>query len=135
MTDKTHSEYKESACPSDSRHSSGRRFPPLRANSGHGLSDGHEQTLLSSCAPPLEIGSKRTKPGTNRSLDGDEFQTLADSTKATYRNIIQQIRNEHGDKRVALVQRRISEQAMDDPTLIVKSVRTFRQDFVNLACR
>jgi hypothetical protein len=66
--------------------------------------------LLSSCAP-LEIGSKRTKPGTNRSLDGDEFQTLAYSTKATYRNIIQQIRNEHGDKRVALVQRRISEQA------------------------
>jgi hypothetical protein len=34
--DKTHSEYKESACPSDSRHSSGRRFPPLRARRRHG---------------------------------------------------------------------------------------------------
>src|ERR1043165_1046890 len=34
-TDKTHSEYEESACPSDSRHSSGRPFPPLRANFGH----------------------------------------------------------------------------------------------------
>jgi hypothetical protein len=33
-TDKTHSEYKESACPSDSGHSSGRRFPPLGAITG-----------------------------------------------------------------------------------------------------
>ena len=38
-------------------------------------------------------------------FNSDEFQTLADSTKATYRNIIQQIRDEHGDTRVALVQR------------------------------
>jgi len=36
---------------------------------------GHEQTMLYPCAPPLEIGSKRTKPGTNRSLDGGVFQT------------------------------------------------------------
>jgi hypothetical protein len=52
-------------------------------------------------------------------------QTLADSTKATYRNIIQRIRNEHGDTRVALQCEHI----------VVKSVRTFRQDIVNLACR
>src|SRR5215467_446933 len=61
-------------------------------------------------APPIEIGSKRTKPGTIAALtvayfNSHEFQTLADSTKATYRNIIQRIRNEHGDKRVALLQR------------------------------
>src|SRR5262245_51563159 len=38
-------------------------------------------------------------------FNSDEFRTLADSTKATYHNIIQQIRDEHGDTRVALVQR------------------------------
>jgi hypothetical protein len=47
------------------------------------------------------------------------------STKATYRNIIQRIRNEHGDTRVALQCEHI----------VVKSVRTFRQDIVNPACR
>ena len=61
-------------------------------------------------APPIEVGASRSQHGTIAALtvtyfNSHEFKTLADSTKATYRNIIQRIRNEHGDKRVALLQR------------------------------
>jgi len=68
------------------------------------------EAAMAGQAPPIEVGASRSIPGTIAALtvayfNSHEFQTLADSTKATYRNIIQRIRNEHGDKRVALVQR------------------------------
>ena len=59
---------------------------------------------------PLEIGSARVKPGTIRSLavsyfNSIEFRFLKSSSKAVYRNIIERFCREHGDKRVALLQR------------------------------
>src|SRR5688572_24685312 len=56
----------------------------------------------------VEIGSSRTKPGTVSALciayfNSPEFVALGESTKATYRNIIERFRREHGDKRVALL--------------------------------
>jgi site-specific recombinase XerD len=68
------------------------------------------EAALGGQAAPIEVGASRTRPGTIAALtvayfNSHEFQTLADSTKATYRNIIERIRAEHGDKRIALVQR------------------------------
>ena len=61
-SDKTHSEYKESAYPSDSRHSSGRRFPPLRANSGH---DAVGNARITDATPEgvVSNGMGRWRPG------------------------------------------------------------------------
>lgn len=54
----------------------------------------------------LASGSSRSKPGTVAALVASYYKTgdftgLADSTKATYRGIIERLRVEHGDKRVA----------------------------------
>jgi hypothetical protein len=59
---------------------------------------------------PVQIGSARVKPGTIRSLavsyfSSIEFRSLRSSSKAVYRNIIERFCREHGDKRVALLQR------------------------------
>jgi len=57
-------------------------------------------------APKLEIGANRTKPGTvdalvARYFRSADYTSLAKSTQATYGNIIERFRIEHGDKRVA----------------------------------
>jgi hypothetical protein len=59
---------------------------------------------------PVQIGSARVKPGTIRSLavsyfSSIEFRSLRSSSKVVYRNIIERFCREHGDKRVALLQR------------------------------
>jgi integrase len=61
-------------------------------------------------ALPVEIGAKQTKPGTIAALvvayfKTAQFQSLSPSTQATYRNIIERFRNEHGHRRVAHLQR------------------------------
>src|SRR5262249_19704271 len=57
-----------------------------------------------------QIGAERTIPGTLRALAVSYFASLAfrttrPSTQYTYRNIIDRLCTEHGDKRVALLQR------------------------------
>ena len=59
----------------------------------------------------LETGASRSKPGTVAALVASYYRTsdftgLADSTKATYRGIIERFRAAHGDKRVAHMQKR-----------------------------
>ncbi|MCP4305247.1 MAG: tyrosine-type recombinase/integrase [bacterium] len=61
-------------------------------------------------APPLEIGRERTRSGTVSALvvayyRSPEFLGLARTTQATYRGIIERFRLEHGDKRVAKIER------------------------------
>lgn len=59
----------------------------------------------------LEIGKGRSAPGTVSALVASfyktsDFTTLSDSTKVTYRGIIERFRAEHGEKRVAHMEKR-----------------------------
>jgi integrase len=67
----------------------------------------YEQALA---GQPALIGAERTIPGTLRALAvsyfaSPAFQTTRPSTQYTYRNMIDRLCAEHGDKRVALLQR------------------------------
>jgi integrase len=67
----------------------------------------YEQALAGQPAP---VGAERTIPGTLRALAvsyfaSSPFQTAKPSTRYTYRNVIDRLCAEHGDKRVALLQR------------------------------
>ena len=62
------------------------------------------------CGQPLQIGARRTKPGTvSAAIIGyyhdQSFLTLAPSTQQTLRGILEHFRAEHGDKRIDLLQR------------------------------
>ncbi|AUM72918.1 tyrosine-type recombinase/integrase [Paracoccus jeotgali] len=59
----------------------------------------------------LEAGLSRSKPGTIAALVASYYRTgdftgLADSTKTTYRGILERFRLAHGDKRVAHMEKR-----------------------------
>ena len=59
---------------------------------------------------PAPIGAERTIPGTLRALAvsylaSPAFRTTRPSTQSTYRGVIDRLCIEHGDKRVALLQR------------------------------
>ena len=61
-------------------------------------------------AEPIEIGTKRIKAGTvavavGTYLSSTAFSNLAPETQRTRRNILERFREEHGDKRVALLAR------------------------------
>lgn len=61
-------------------------------------------------APEIEPGEGRTVPGSVSALivayyRSPEFRGLADSTRATYRNILERFRKVHGSKRVATLER------------------------------
>src|SRR5262245_26849412 len=67
----------------------------------------YEQALAGQPAP---IGAERTIPGTLRALAvsyfaSPAFRTTRPSTQSTYRRVIDRLCIEHGDKRVALLQR------------------------------
>src|SRR5215510_9327349 len=67
----------------------------------------YEQALAGQPAP---IGAERTIPGTLRALAvsyfaSPAFRTTRPSTQSTYRGVIDRLCVEHGDKRVALLQR------------------------------
>jgi integrase len=67
----------------------------------------YEQALAGQPAP---VGAGRTIPGTLRALAvsyfaSPAFRTTRPSTQYTYRNVIDRLCAEHGDKRVALLQR------------------------------
>jgi integrase len=72
--------------------------------------DSYQLALVGDTAPRIEIGSSRTKPGTIAALtvayfNSLAFHCLAPETKRTRRNILERFRTEHGDKRVAFLQR------------------------------
>lgn len=70
-------------------------------------------------------GVERAKPGSLSALIDDyygstEYRGLADATKATYRNILERLRSEHGDRAVARLKRpdlkRILAEKADTPS-------------------
>ena len=70
----------------------------------------YQAALAGETSPRIEIGASRTKPGTIAALtvayfNSLAFHSLAPQTKQTRRNILERFRNEHGDKRVTLLQR------------------------------
>lgn len=65
---------------------------------------------LAAAGQKVEIGAKNIPPGSVSALVASYYRTsdftgLSDSTKATYRGIIERFRADHGDKRVAHLQR------------------------------
>jgi integrase len=70
----------------------------------------YEIAMTGEAAPRVEIGAGRTKPGTINALVVVYYQSanwtaLAVETQKTRRRIIERFRAEHGDKRVAFLQR------------------------------
>jgi Phage integrase family len=70
----------------------------------------YEIAMGGESAPRIEIGSSRTKPGTVNALvvvyyNSADWNALAFETQRTRRRIIERFRVQHGDKRVALLQR------------------------------
>jgi integrase len=64
------------------------------------------------------VGAERTKPGSVNALavsfySSGEWAALADQTKVTYRGIIERFREEHGDKRVAMLRRQHVQKMID----------------------
>lgn len=77
----------------------------------------YEAAMAGETAPRKEICAKRTAPGTVAAttiayFNSAGFQSLAPSTRATYRGILENFVAEHGDKRIALLQRRHVEEIM-----------------------
>ena len=69
------------------------------------------ETALTGEAPRAEVGASRTRPGTvNAAVIGyfnsKGFRSLSSATQATYRGILEGFRSEHGDKRIALLDRK-----------------------------
>jgi site-specific recombinase XerD len=61
-------------------------------------------------APAIQPGLNRTKPGTFNALiaayyGSPKFKGLRSSTQTTYRGIIERFREQHGEKRVARIER------------------------------
>lgn len=70
----------------------------------------YQTALDPKTAPRIEIGASRTKPGTigdlvARYYRSAEFIGLKESTRSTYRSIIEPFRAKHGGRRVATLQR------------------------------
>jgi integrase len=70
----------------------------------------YKAALQGDTAPKLEIGADRTLPGTVGALvvryyRSAAFASLADSTKTTYRGIIERFRKDNGHRRVAQLDR------------------------------
>jgi hypothetical protein len=67
---------------------------------------------------PMEIGARRTVAGTVNAVvvgyfGSAAFHTLAPASQQQYRGIIERFRREHGDKRIALLQRRHVAEILD----------------------
>jgi hypothetical protein len=70
----------------------------------------YEIAMNGESAPRVEVGSGRTRPGTVNALaivyyNSADWNALASETQKTRRRIIERFRIQHGDKRVALLQR------------------------------
>src|SRR5688572_3750305 len=66
----------------------------------------YEAAMAGETASRTEVGSSRTKPGSFSALvvayyRSADFARLSDSTKTTYRGIIERLRADYGDKPIA----------------------------------
>jgi integrase len=73
--------------------------------------DAYTAALEGKTTPPLPIGAKRIKPGSIAALialyfASAKFLSKAAATQSTYRNILEAIGREHGDKPVADLERK-----------------------------
>jgi integrase len=89
----------------------GRKKVPLPGAPGAAAFMAAYQAALDDEEPPLEIAASRTKPGTVNAAvvayyGSVDFINLAQGTQRTRRNILERFRREHGDRRIALLQRR-----------------------------
>jgi integrase len=92
--------------------------------------EAYQAALAGETAPRLEIGASRTKPGTVAALtvgyfNSLAFHILAPETKRTRRNILERFRAEHGEKRVALLQRPHIEKMVVAKTATPAAARNF----------
>jgi hypothetical protein len=81
-------------------------------------------------APKTEIGASRTLPGSVSAaiasfLGSAAFQAGAPDTRRTRRNILERFRIEHGDKRIALLQRHHIEQMVAAKSATPSMARCF----------
>ena len=109
--------------------------------------EAHAAGMAGSIMPKIEPGASRTKVGTVGALavaylTSAPFRSLAVTTQQTYRGIIESFRAEHGDKRVALLQREhiarlISKKAATPAAAnnLLRMLRTLMQFAVNEGIR
>ena len=89
----------------------GRKRVPLKGAPGTEEFMAVYQAALAGEAPRVDVGAGRMRPGTvNAAVAGyfssTSFLSLSPATQTTYRGILERFRLEHGDKRIALVERR-----------------------------
>jgi len=87
----------------------GKRIPLRGAPGTDEFMEGYRAALAGE-AQRVEIGASRTKPGTVNAavisyFNAASFQVQAPDTRRTRRNILERFRAEHGEKRIALLQR------------------------------
>lgn len=73
--------------------------------------EAHSAAMAGRQIASQEIGAARTVPGTINALvvayfNSTAFHALSPATKTTYRGLIERFRREHGDKRIATLDRR-----------------------------
>ena len=88
----------------------GRKRIPLKGAPGSEDFMAIYQAALAGETPRVEVGASRTRPGTVNAavisyFNSSSFQSLASNTRRNRRNILERFRQEHGDKRIALLQR------------------------------
>src|SRR5712671_2312543 len=88
----------------------GQRMPLPGAPGTEAFMEAYAAALAGAAATPAAIGAARTLPGTVNAaivsyLSSAAFAALASDTRAPRRRILERFRVEHGDKRVALLQR------------------------------
>ena len=79
----------------------------------------YQAAIAGETAPKRVVGADRTKAGTFNALavayyTSADFKTLALSTQATYRGIIERFRNDHGDKPIAMLEARHIRKILDE---------------------
>ncbi len=97
--------------------------------------DAYRLALGGQSAPKIEVGEGRTLPGTVAALVARYYRSaayvvLADSTKATYRGIIERFRTDHGHRRLAHLDRermkRLLEKKVETPAAANNWLRIVR---------
>lgn len=79
----------------------------------------YELAMSGEAIPPVEIGARRTQPGTLNALlatfyASPKYTSLEPITRSTYRGILEGWRLKDGDKRIAMLQRQHIEKRMAD---------------------
>jgi integrase len=117
----------------------GRKRVPLRGAPGTEEFMEAYRVALAGEAPRMETGVSRTRPGTvNAAVIGyfssTGYRSLSSATQATYRGILESFRSEHGDKRIALLERkhieRLISKKADTPAAannLLRMLRTLMQ--------